>query len=75
MDIHYEIEFAKTITISNDNELLLIKEKYFSKTGILPTIYKLASSEKVSKSDKMLHQLVELRCIIDSKIKQYKSIN
>lgn len=72
MDIHYEIESAKLIIISNESELIFIVDKYFSKDGILPKIYKMATVESGKRSDRILHQLVELRSIVDVKIREYK---
>ena len=71
MDIQFEIESAERIIISNDEELKLVKDKYFSTEGILPQIYKLASLERGTKSDNILKQLVKIRTIVDSKIKDY----
>ena len=75
MNIEKEIEIAEQLTINNDDDLSRIKQKYFSKDGILPKIYKLASLERGSKSDAILKQLVKIRIIIDDKITKYlKSI-
>ena len=71
MNIKVEIDSVKSLIISNDDELNLVRLKYFSKDGILPKIYKLSSESKGSKSIQYLNALVEIRRIVDSKISDF----
>ena len=71
MNIKVEIDSVKSLIISNDDELNLVRLKYFSEDGILPKIYKLASESKGSKSIQYLNALVEIRRIVDSKISDF----
>lgn len=66
--IQEEINNVKNITISNTDELEILKQKYLSKDGIIPSIYKIISNMK-GDSSYYLGKMLELRGVLDEKIK------
>ena len=75
MKIDEEIEEAKNLKISNEEELFHVNEKYFSKNGLLPRIYALSNTGTKEFGLSILKKLVELRKILNEKIKIYKERN
>lgn len=63
-----EINKVKSVVISNSDELQLFKEKYLSKDGILPQIYKSIEKTKGQISNFYLLKMIELRRCVDEKI-------
>ncbi len=69
--IETEIKIVNNLTISNEKELEVFKTRYFSKNGVLPSIYDTISKLRGVQSDFYLDKMLELRHSIDKKIKEF----
>mgnify|MGYP006914157549 FL=1 len=70
--IQNEIEIVKETIISNEEQLLHFKEKYLTRSGILPQIYSEIGKMKGINASICLYKMIELRHFIDEKIKSYR---
>jgi len=66
-----EINYVNNILLSNEDELKLFQERYFSKKGVLPNIYESVSKVKGDMGNFYLMKMIELRHIVDAKIKGF----
>jgi len=66
-----EINYVENILLSNEDELKLFQERYFSKKGVLPDIYESVTRVKGDKGSFYLMKMIELRHMVDSKIKGF----
>ena len=73
--IQDEIDMVRNSTISNLVEMEELRNRYLSKDGVLPEIYKLISKIKGSKSTHYLNKMLELRHTIDDKIRDFNRLH
>lgn len=73
--IDAEIASVMEAIITSDDDLNLFRDRYLSKNGILPDIYRSIEKTKGQVSNFYLTKMIELRRCVDEKIKSYQLFN
>lgn len=70
--IQFEIDSVRNTQIRDRSELEMFREKYLSKSGILPKIYKSVLSVDKKNQNQYLMKMIDLRHSVDDVIRKFE---